>query len=145
MRPIRLSGVVVIDKNIILYGYLNINQEYREICKNILLDGFNGLYTPVLINHILYELMVDLTTKYRLEENHIVTIIQGLIASEKWMKLGYNASTIERAYEILKTFGISPSTSLIIATMEEYNIKKIVSDREDLIVYPYVEVVNPFK
>ncbi len=145
MRPVRLSGVVVVDKNIILYGYLNINKEYREVCKNILLDGFNGVYTPVLLNHVLYELMIDLTIRYRVEEDYINTIIQGLILSEKWMKLDYKASTVEKAYEILKTYGISPSSSLIIATMEEYNLKKIVSDREDLIIYPYIEVINPFK
>ena len=145
MKVSRISGVAVIDKNIIIHAYLKKDNRKREVCRAILVDGFNGIYTPVITNHILYELLLDLTHKYRLDEEIVKIIVDGIILSERWMKIDYRSGTLSRAKDIQLEYGISTSASLIIATMEEYNIKKIVSDRDEFIIYPYIEVINPFK
>lgn len=144
MRITRLSGVNVIDKNIIIYGYLDIDKKKREICRDILMMGFNGEYTPVIINHILYEVLYELRYNYKLDEDTIETILGGIIYSEKWMKIDYRVSTIEKAREIQGLYGVSTSTALVLATMDEYNLKKIITDRGEFLVYPGVEVLNPF-
>jgi len=145
MTRMRLSGVVAIDKDVVINAYLKLNPEYRDVCKDILLDGFSGLYTPVITNQILYELLEELISRYRVDEEIVKIIVNGIIMSEHWMKVNYTFKTVERAREIQSLYGLSLSTSLLIATLEEYSIKKIVSGRGDLVIYPYIEVVNPFK
>lgn len=145
MKVVRISGVALVDKDVIIRAYIDLGDGTREIFRMIILDGFNGVFTPVITNQILYELLYDLKSVYRLDDERIDLIVDGLIASERWVKIDYRSSTVERAKDLVSRYTITPSTALLIATMEEYNIKRIVSLRRDIKIYPFIEVIDPLK
>ena len=134
--------MIAIDTNILVYAFDAAYPEKREIAKKIVTDIFSGKKEGVLTNQILAEFSVVVTKKVErpLSKEETQSIIGAILSSQNWKVFNYTGETVLRALKQNKPFW----DALIVETLKEHNISKIITENVKHFEQSGVSVMNPF-
>lgn len=134
------------DTNILFYSYDLNEPQKRKICRARIGRIFSGADRGYISNQILVELYNALTRKLGVKAGTSRVIVGSFISSPNWVKINYNHGTAKRALETSNAFKTSFLDTLIVETMKENGLNKIITENErDFKPIPGVQVINPMK
>jgi len=142
-----MKDKTIFDTTTLVYAFNQSEPKKRRTCKKFVEDVFLGNKRGVLTNQILSELFVVLTKKIEnpLNKEKAGEIIKGFVKSPNWEKINYTSESVFRATKISKNYNLSFWDSLIVSTMLEKDIFKIVTEDSDFKKVPKIKIENPFK
>ena len=133
--------MIAIDTNILIYAFDTAYPEKRDICKTLITDIFEGKKKGFITNQILAEFALIATKKIKNPLTKTEAIIGAILSSENWKIGTYTGNTILKALKSTNPFW----DSLIIETLKESDIKKIITENEKDFSSSSLEIQNPFK
>ncbi len=136
---------IFFDTNIICYSF-DINEPTkRKICREFMIKVLRGEIIGVVSNQVLGEIFNATINKFKVKPVEAKTIVQGIIQSSKWQKVNYTQETVNSATESFEYSGIPFWDLVIIETLRENNISKIITENErDFVKADGIKVINPF-
>ncbi len=140
------KGEALFDTSILVYAYDKSEPEKREICSKLVKEVFDKEKVGYISNQILAELYFVLTEKKGVSKEEAKIIVSNFVESDSWIKLNYDAETVNHAINSSKTIDVIFWYILISETMKENGIDTIYTENEeDFRKIPGIKVVNPLK
>ena len=137
----------LIDSNIFVYAWVSQEKEKHDIALR--------LFEKVWSREIIYAVSVQNLAEFssvllskgerKEEPDEISAFIQIIHEFSHWKVLTYDSSIIIRALNIHKEYGLHFWDSLLVATMEKNEIRRIITEDIHLKKIPWIEVINPFQ
>ncbi|MBI3036653.1 PIN domain-containing protein [Candidatus Woesearchaeota archaeon] len=144
---------VMIDTNVLVYGFDNSEGLKHELANELLEDAFEGKLSIVLSTQILSEFFVNITGERKKagvntpmsvdEANALIRDISSGFQSIAVVSV--NLATVMKAMELKELPNSSYWDCLIAATMKENNITTIYTEDKAFEKIPGVTVINPFE
>jgi predicted nucleic acid-binding protein len=138
----------LIDTNVLVYAFDISEPRKRKKCKPIIERIFKGEEKGCISVQNLSEFYITITRKVEkpVREDKAEEIVRGIILSKNWRTLGMDENSILLAIEISRGLKISYWDSLIVAVMQQNNIRKIYTENEkDFKKVKWLEVRNPLR
>src|SRR3989344_7684348 len=134
--------MIAIDTNILVYAFDTSYPEKREKCKKIIQDIFDGKQEGALTNQILAEFTNVVLKKIEkpLTKGQVKTIIGAITSCENYKIYNYNQDTLLKSLNLNSTFW----DALIIQTLKDANVHKIITENTKDFIDKDIEVENPF-
>lgn len=136
------------DTTILVYAHDEAEPQKRDLCKKLVEAVFKGESKGVVSNQILSELFSVLTSQMRipLQADIAEKIVQDFIESTNWIKINYDVNTVKLAMSTSKFHKVPFWDVLIVETMKENGLEKIVTENEkDFKKIPGIKVINPLR
>lgn len=134
--------MIALDTNILVYAFDNAYPEKRDVCKKLVSNIFMGKQKGVVTNQILAEFSAVVTRKMErpLTKDEARSIVGAILSSENWIVFDYNGETVLCALNATKPFW----DALIIETLKQHGISKIVTENTRHFEGSGITVINPF-
>jgi len=134
--------MIAIDTNILVYAFDTSYPEKREKCKKIIQDIFDGKQEGALTNQILAEFTNVVLKKIEkpLTKSQVKIIIGAITSCENYKIYNYNQDTLLKSLNLNSTFW----DALIIQTLKDANVHKIITENTKDFIDKDIEVENPF-
>ncbi|MDE1845983.1 MAG: PIN domain-containing protein [Candidatus Micrarchaeota archaeon] len=134
------------DANLICYAFDANEPAKRAICQDLIKQVLNNEIIGVVSNQVLGEIFNAATKKLKVTPHNAKIIVQAIIESDKWQKINYTHDTISRATERFEQSNVPFWDLVIIETLKENNVTKIITENErDFRGIQGIKVINPFK
>lgn len=143
-----MRGKFFFDTNVLAYVFDKYAGGKRKICAELVGSVMAGQAVGYVSNQVLAELSSVLRTKMRhaIPDEEIETVVELIASSPKWKKINYTHKTIPRALEIARKLNISIWDALIVATMRENGISRILTEnRRDFSGVPGIRATDPLR
>ncbi len=140
-----MTDEVFFDSNIICYAFDLREPGKRGVCLELMKRVLNSEIRGVVSNQVLGEVFHATVRKFGLPADQAFTIIDGMFQSDKWKKVDYTCETIDRAARKSGQSRIQFWDAVILETMKENGIRKIITENvRDFAGISGIEVANPF-
>jgi predicted nucleic acid-binding protein len=140
-----MSDKMFFDTNILVYAYDASEPGKRKTCKKLIEKVYSGEIAGVVSNQILVEFFNALTRKFGVKQAEAKLMVRALATSDRWSKINYNCSTVEKVLNN-HDFSVAPFLDALIAeTMKENGVNTIVTENiKDFDKIIGIRVINPF-
>lgn len=144
---------VIIDTNVLVYGFDNSEGLKHELANELLEDVFEGKLSVVLSTQILSEFFVNITGERKkvgvnipMGIDEAKALIRDIFSGFKSIAVvGVNPATVMEAMELKDLSNASYWDCLIAATMKEHGITTIYTEDKGFEKIEGIKVVNPFE